>query len=246
MDEYQDTNGSQYQLVLQLVGLRQTFTVVGDDDQSIYAWRGARPENLAQLQRDFPRLRLIKLERNYRSSGRILHAANRLIANNPHLFEKRLWSGLGPGEQIRILECRNEEQEAGRVVSRLLAQRFNQGGDFGDYAILYRGNHQSRIFEKLLREHNIPYFISGGTSFFARSEVKDVMAYLRLLANPDDDAALLRVINLPRREIGPSSLEKLAAYAEQRETSLLAACSELGLEQVLAAAATHDGVAPDA
>ncbi len=235
VDEYQDTNRSQYQLVTQLVGLRETFTVVGDDDQSIYAWRGARPENLAQLQRDFPRLRLIKLERNYRSSGRILHAANQLIANNPHLFEKRLWSGLGPGEQIRILECRNEEQEAGRVVSQLLAQRFNQGGDFGQYAILYRGNHQSRIFEKLLREHNIPYFISGGTSFFARSEIKDIMAYLRLLANPDDDAALLRIINLPRREIGPSTLEKLAAYAEQRQTGLLAACSELGLEQVLAA-----------
>jgi ATP-dependent DNA helicase Rep len=207
--------------------------VVGDDDQSIYAWRGARPENLIQLKQDFPRLRVIKLERNYRSSGRILQAANRLIANNPHVFEKRLWSALGPGDPIRVLECRNEDHEAQRVVSEILAHRFANGGRYGDYAILYRGNHQARGFEKVLREHNIPYFLSGGASFFSRTEVKDIMAYLRLLANPDDDAAFLRIVNVPRREIGSSTLEKLTDYAGHRGTGLLSACDELGLEQIL-------------
>ena len=233
VDEYQDTNTSQYRLVKELVGIRQAFTVVGDDDQSIYAWRGARPENLAQLKQDFPRLRVIKLEQNYRSTGRILKAANRLIGNNPHLFEKRLWSDLGDGEPIRVMACRNELQEAERVVSAILHHKFCNGTGWGDYAILYRGNHQAKPFETMLRQHNIPYFLSGGTSFFSRTEVKDVMAYLRLLANPDDDAAFLRIVNTPRREIGPGTLEKLGAYATRRHVPLLAACGELGLEQEL-------------
>lgn len=234
VDEYQDTNGSQYELVRMLVGRHAAFTVVGDDDQSIYAWRGARPENLARLKQDFPRLKVIKLEQNYRSSGRILRSANRLIGNNPHVFEKRLWSELGPGEPLRVLECRNEEHEARRVVSEILHHRFSKGTRHGDYAILYRSNHQARIFEKVLREHHIPYFLNGGTSFFARTEIKDLMAYLRLLANPDDDAAFLRIVNVPRREIGPSTLEKLTRYAGQRKVSLLQACGEFGLEQTLA------------
>jgi ATP-dependent DNA helicase Rep len=233
VDEYQDTNTSQYLLVKLLAAPRQQFTVVGDDDQSVYAWRGARPENLVQLKQDFPQLRVIKLERNYRSSGNILKAANRLIANNPHVFDKRLWSGLGPGEPIRILECRNEDHEAQRVVSEILAHRFANRTSYGDYAILYRGNHQARGFEKVLREHNIPYFVSGGTPFFSRTEVKDIMAYLRLMANPDDDAAFLRIVNVPRREIGSSTLEKLADYAGGRGIGLLAACDELGLEGLL-------------
>ncbi|MEW7981433.1 MAG: DNA helicase Rep [gamma proteobacterium symbiont of Phacoides pectinatus] len=233
VDEYQDTNLCQYELVKQLVGVRQALTVVGDDDQSIYAWRGARPENLARLQQDFPRLRVIKLEQNYRSSGRVLKAANQLIANNPHVFEKRLWSDLGPGEPIRILACRNEEHEAERVVSEILHHKFTKRGRHGDYAILYRGNHQARLFETALRQNNIPYFLCGGTSFFSRTEVKDVMAYLRLLANPDDDAAFLRICNTPRRELGPTTLERLGAYATRRHSPLLAACQELGLEQEL-------------
>jgi ATP-dependent DNA helicase Rep len=233
VDEYQDTNGSQYELVRLLVGVRQALTVVGDDDQSIYAWRGARPENLEQLKQDFPRLKVIKLEQNYRSSGRILRSANQLIANNPHVFEKRLWSELGPGEPLRVLECRNEEQEAEQVVSEILHHRFKHGNRYGDYAILYRGNHQAKLFEGALRQHNIPYFLSGGTSFFARAEIKDVMAYLRLLANPADDAAFLRIVNTPRREIGPTTLNKLGTYASQRHKSLLGACEELGLEQQL-------------
>jgi ATP-dependent DNA helicase Rep len=233
VDEYQDTNQAQYELVKLLVGVRAAFTVVGDDDQSIYAWRGARPENLEKLQSDFPRLKLIKLEQNYRSSGRILRSANHLISNNPHVFEKRLWSDLGPGPELRVLECRNEEQEAEKVVSEIIHLKFTAKAANNDIAILYRGNHQARQFEKALRSHNIPYFLSGGTSFFARTEVKDVMAYLRLLANPDDDSAFLRIINTPRREIGPNTLEKLGAYAHQRDTGLLSACGELGLQSVL-------------
>jgi ATP-dependent DNA helicase Rep len=233
VDEYQDTNLAQYELVKLLGGVSAAFTVVGDDDQSIYAWRGARPENLARLQQDFPQLKVIKLEQNYRSSARILKAANRLIANNPHVFDKRLWSELGPGAPLRVLECRNEEHEAERVVSEILHHKFTGKGGNDDYAILYRGNHQARLFEKALRTHNLPYFLSGGTSFFARTEVKDIMAYLRLLANPDDDSAFLRIVNTPRREIGSNTLEKLGAYAQQREIGMLAACEELGLQVVL-------------
>jgi ATP-dependent DNA helicase Rep len=229
VDEYQDTNNAQYELVKLLVGPDGVFTVVGDDDQSIYAWRGARPENLARLKDDYPLLEVIMLEQNYRSSGRILDLANGLIANNPHLFEKRLWSALGPGERARVLRCRDETHEAERVASEILHGRQTKGRAFGDFAILYRGNHQARPFEKALRALNIPYFLSGGTAFFARTEVKDVMAYLRLIANPDDDTAFLRVINVPRREIGPATLERLAAVAQQRETSLLGACDDLAL-----------------
>ena len=233
VDEYQDTNASQYELVKQLVGVRGALTAVGDDDQSVYAWRGARPENLALLQQDFPGLKLIKLEQNYRSTGRILKCANHLIGNNPHLFEKKLWSKLGPGEPLRVLDCRSEEHEAQSVVSEILHRHMTRGVPLGDCAILYRSNHQARIFEKVLREHNIAYFLSGGTSFFARTEIKDIMAYLRLLANPEDDAAFLRIVNIPRREIGPTTLEKLAGYANRRDTSLLLASTELGLEQIL-------------
>ena len=233
VDEYQDTNGAQYELVRRLVGPRGAFTVVGDDDQSIYAWRGARPENLVRLKDHYPCLKVIMLEQNYRSSARILALANRLIANNPHVFEKRLWSELGPGEPPRVIHCRDEAHEAERVVSEILHYKLAEAVPFGDMAILYRGNHQARPFEKTLREHNVPYFLSGGTSFFARTEVKDLMAYLRLLANPDDDAAFLRVVNTPRREIGPHTLERLASYAAERRVGLLAACDELGLGEHL-------------
>ncbi len=233
VDEYQDTNATQYELVQQLVGVRGNLTVVGDDDQSIYAWRGAQPENLAQLQQDFPRLRIIKLEQNYRSTGRILKAANQLIANNPHVFEKQLWSELGFGDPIRILRTRDEEQEAEQIISELIHHRFVQRCPNSDYAILYRGNHQSRLFERALREHDVPYYLSGGISFFAYAEIKDIMAYLRLLTNPDDDNAFLRIVNTPRREIGPGSVEKLANYATERGHSLFAASLELGLSQHL-------------
>jgi len=237
VDEYQDTNNAQYELVRLLVGVRGALTVVGDDDQSIYAWRGARPENLAQLKSDFPRLEVIKLEQNYRSTGRILRAANQLIENNEHVFDKRLWSELGPGDSLRVIACKDEEDEAERVVSEIVHRRFQTTQPYSAFAILYRGNHQSRPFEKALRRQGVPYFISGGSSFFARSEIKDVMAYLRLVANPDDDSALLRVINTPRREIGPGTLEKLSAYATGRGRALLAATDEIGLDSTLPARA---------
>ncbi len=233
VDEYQDTNASQYQLVRLLVGARGALTVVGDDDQSIYAWRGARPQNLAQLKDDYPTLKLIKLEQNYRSTGNILHAANTLIANNPHVFEKKLWSAIGNGDPLRMIVCKDEQHEAERVVSEIIHHRYRAGAPLSDYAILYRGNHQSRPFEKALREQGLAYFISGGTSFFARAEIKDVMSYLRLLTNPVDDTAFLRIVNTPRRQIGPGTLEKLGTYATERDISLLDACDEFGLEAQL-------------
>jgi len=234
VDEYQDTNNAQYELVRQLVGVRGALTVVGDDDQSIYAWRGARPENLGRLKQDYPSLRVVMLEQNYRSSGRILALANSLIGNNPHLFEKRLWCDLGPGAKPRVITCKNETDEAERVVSEILHRHFTHKETLGDFAILYRGNHQARLFERALREHKIPYFLSGGTSFFARTEIKDIMAYLRLLSNPNDDAAFLRIVNSPRREIGPGTLAKLTNYARERAVCLLTACGEIGLREQLA------------
>jgi len=235
VDEYQDTNGCQYELVKQLVGIREKLTVVGDDDQSVYSWRGARPENLVQLQTDFPRLNLIKLEQNYRSMGRILRVANKLISHNPHVFEKRLWSAMGEGDAIRIIGCRDDEHESEKVISELLYHKLKHQASFKDYAILYRSNHQSRSLEKVLREHNVPYFLTGGTSFFSRVEVKDIMAYLRLLANQDDDNAFLRVINTPRRGIGSSTLQALGEYAAKRNTSMFGACFEMGLAESLPA-----------
>ncbi len=236
VDEYQDTNGAQYALVRQLVGGRNGLTVVGDDDQSIYAWRGARPENLRRLADDFPTLKVVRLEQNYRSTGRILKAANTLIANNPHLFEKRLWSALGHGDPLRVVRCEDETQEARKVAAAILGHRFRHATRFADYAVLYRGNHQARPFETALREARIPYQVSGGTAFFDRAEVRDVVAYLRLLANPADDAAFLRVVNAPRRGVGPTTLEALGRYARQRGCGLLAACADLGLASHVAGA----------
>ena len=209
VDEYQDTNSSQYLLVKLLVGDRCALTVVGDDDQSIYAWRGARPENMSLLKQDFPSLKVIKLEQNYRSTSRILRVANHLIANNPHEFDKALWSEMGLGDPIRVVRCPNEDGEAERIATEILTQRLRQQNKFRDYAILYRGNHQARLLELKLQHHQSPYKISGGSSFFAKTEIKDVMAYLRLIINPADDNAFLRIINTPRRQIGTKTLEAL-------------------------------------
>lgn len=237
VDEYQDTNGSQYLLVKQLVGHRSNFTVVGDDDQSIYAWRGARPENLAELQADFPSLKVIKLEQNYRSTGRILKVANQLIANNPHEFSKALWSDKAFGDPIRVISCRNEDAEAERIATEILQFQLQNQAEFRDFAILYRSNHQSRLMELKLQSYKVPYKVSGGQSFFSRTEVKDIMAYLKILLNPADDNAFLRIVNTPRREIGAATLEKLVNYANQRGESLIRACQEIGLEQFISGAA---------
>jgi ATP-dependent DNA helicase Rep len=233
VDEYQDTNTSQYELIRLLVGERARFTVVGDDDQSIYSWRGARPQNLVLLQQDFPRLKVVKLEQNYRSSERILHCANILIQNNPHIFEKRLFSELGYGEPLQVIAAKNEDHEAERVVAELLAHKFMQGTNFKDYAILYRGNFQSRVFEKILMSNRIPYKISGGMSFFGRTEVKDIMAYLRLLVNQDDDNALLRIINTPTRGIGRVSLEKLGNFANKLNVTMFTAACDPQLQEIV-------------
>ncbi|TXM12340.1 DNA helicase Rep [Vibrio parahaemolyticus] len=233
VDEYQDTNTSQYELVKLIVGERGRLTVVGDDDQSIYSWRGAKPQNLVLLGQDYPNLRLIKLEQNYRSTSRILRAANILIANNPHVYEKSLFSEIPDGEKLKVLLAKNEEHEAERVTGELIAHKFLNRTEYRDYAILYRGNHQSRLIEKSLMQNRVPYKLSGGTSFFARAEIKDIMAYLRVLVNPDDDNAFLRIVNTPRREIGPVTLEKLGSYANMRGKSLFEASFEMGLEQRL-------------
>ncbi len=239
VDEYQDTNTSQYELIKLICGLRQKLTVVGDDDQSIYAWRGARPENIIRLHEDFHNLQVIKLEQNYRSSGRILNAANTLIANNAHLFEKKLWSAAGPGEFIRVFPCRNTDDEASQVAVDIISRRFQNNDAYRHFAILYRSNFQSRNYEKALRDHSIPYQITGGTAFFERSEIKDIMAYLRLLCNLDDDQALIRIINIPRREIGTATIRSLADYARSRYCSLGRAMQELGLREVLGKRALH-------
>jgi len=230
VDEYQDTNLCQYELVKLLVAERAAFTVVGDDDQSIYAWRGARPENLAQLKEDFPSLKIVKLEQNYRSTVRILRCANTVIANNPHVFEKALWSEHTTGDELRIVRCRNEDAEAERIATEIIDAKLKRGLKFLDFAVLYRGNHQSRLLEMKLQAYQVPYRISGGQSFFSKNEIKDAMGYLRLLMNPGDDAAFLRVVNVPRREIGPRTLEQLSHYARSRNISLFKALGDMGAE----------------
>jgi len=237
VDEYQDTNAAQYRLVKTLVAGADGngLTAVGDDDQSIYAWRGAQPENLVQLQADFANLELVKLEQNYRSMGRILALANHVIQNNPRPFEKTLWSELGFGDPIVVINAENDEREAEKVVAGLMQHRFQHQTPYSNYAILYRGNHQSRMLEQKLREMQIPYYLSGGLSFFDRSEIKDMMAYLRLLTNPSDDNAFVRAINTPRRGIGAGSLEALAEAARVSECSLYQAIAKPALHDQLTA-----------
>lgn len=235
VDEFQESTLSQYELVKLLAVQRGALTVAGDDDQSIHVWRGAHPENLEQLQRDFPLLKVAKLEQNFRSSGRILKAANALIANNPHIFEKALWCDQDYGESLRVLRTRSDEHEAERVISDLLYHKYKHNTDFRDYAILYRDTSQSRVLERVLCERRIPYFLSGGMSFFDKTEIKDVMAYLRLLCNPGDDNAFLRVVDTPRREIIPATLDLLATHAAELRTSLLQASMDPSIDRRLTA-----------
>ena len=235
IDEYQDTNDCQYQLTRLLAGSRAAFTAVGDDDQAIYAWRGASIENLHNLRNDYARLRIIKLEQNYRSSQRILKVANHLINHNTKVFEKNLWSDHGIGDPVRIYAARDDEHEAESVVMKLMAHKFEHRTRFADYAILYRSNHLSRTFEEQLRTQRVPYTVSGGTSFFERAEIKDITAYLRLIANPDDDPAFIRAVTTPKRGIGNTTLEKLGSYAGSRQISLFEAAFEAQVEQQLPA-----------
>ncbi|MDC0534328.1 UvrD-helicase domain-containing protein [Francisellaceae bacterium] len=233
VDEYQDTNISQYELVKLLVGKRAKFTVVGDDDQSIYAWRGADPKNIGLLEEQFPNLKVIKLEQNYRSSSRILQCANQVIDNNPHLYKKALWSNLAIGSQIQILPSLDEEAEASRIITEIIADRVQSGKSYNDYAILYRGNHQSFLLEKNLQQYRVPYKLSGGASFFSKKEIKDFFAYMRIITNVEDNKAFLRAINIPKRSIGPATISKLTKYAHARDTPYLAAIDEMGIEQAI-------------
>ncbi|NMM27574.1 MAG: UvrD-helicase domain-containing protein [Glaciimonas sp.] len=242
VDEYQDTNTCQYELVKLLVsgpGKKPLFTAVGDDDQAIYAWRGATVENLKTLQVDFPDLKIIKLEQNYRSTTRILHAANAVISNNPKLFEKELWSEHGLGEPIKVLGMQDNEQEAEQIAIMLSAHRFERRTQYSDYAILYRGNHQARVIEQALRKERIPYTISGGQSFFDKAEIKDIVSYLRLVANQDDDPAFIRAVTTPKRGVGQSTLETLGKVAGQWQCSLFEAVFKGGIEAQLADRQLH-------
>ncbi len=224
VDEYQDTNATQYELLKLLVGSKAHFTAVGDDDQSIYGWRGATLDNLRKLPVDFPQLNVIKLEQNYRSTSAILRAANAVISSNPKLFEKTLFSELGEGEPVRVLACDNEEHEAERVVARIQSLRgTSQHRTFKDFAILYRANHQAKIFEQALRKAQIPYKVSGGQSFFERAEIKDLCAWLRLLSNNNDDPAFLRAVTTPKRGIGHQTLAQLGAFAASHKLSMFEA-----------------------
>ena len=225
VDEYQDTNATQYELLKLLVGERAHFTAVGDDDQSIYGWRGATLDNLKKLPVDFPQLQVIKLEQNYRSTSAILRAANNVIGPNPKLFPKTLFSELGEGEPVRVVACDTEEHEAERALARIQTLRAssNPPPAWKDFAILYRANHQAKPFEKALRRANIPYKVSGGTSFFDRAEIKDLCAWFRLWSNSDDDPAFLRAITTPRRGIGHTTLGKLGEFAAQHKTSMFGA-----------------------
>ncbi len=228
VDEYQDTNACQYRLLKQIAGPRAAFTAVGDDDQAIYGWRGADIENLRGLPRYYPNLKLIKLEQNYRSTVRILKAANAVISHNEKLFDKKLWSDLGHGEAVSVTVCKDSEKEAEQVVMKLQAHRFEHRTQFSDYAILYRGNFQARALEQHLRDQKVPYLLSGGQSFFDKAEIKDITSYLRLLANPDDDPAFIRAVTTPKRGVGSTTLEALGTYAGERHISLFEAAFEEG------------------
>lgn len=226
VDEYQDTNQTQYVLLMCLVASNQRFTVVGDDDQSIYSWRGARPENIKQLTLDFPELKVIKLEQNYRSTSRILRCANSIIANNPHIFEKTLYSGLRDGDKIKVVTCSDSDHAGEYIASEILGQHFDDKNSWSHYAVLYRSNSQARDMEKALLSAHIPCKVTGDTSFFSRMEVKDILCWCRLLNNPKDDAALLRVINIPHRGIGAQSIKVLTDLSHKYNRCLYdCACS---------------------
>jgi len=211
---------------------------VGDDDQSIYGWRGATLDNLKKLPVDFPTLKVIKLEQNYRSTGAILQAANNVIGPNPKLFPKRLWSELGEGEPVRVVDADSEEHEAERMVARIQSLRSeSQHKEFRHFAVLYRANHQARILEQALRKAQIPYKVSGGQSFFDRAEIRDLCAWFRLWVNNDDDPAFLRAVTTPKRGIGHQTLQQLGTFAGQYKLSLFEALFSNSLPSVLNARA---------
>lgn len=234
VDEYQDTNACQYRMVQALVGERAMFTAVGDDDQAIYAWRGATVENLQQLAVDYPQLKLIKLEQNYRSSQRILECANNVIGHNPVVFGKKLWSELGYGEGLVIKDCDDEQAESQWVGISLSAEKFERKCHWRDFAVLYRSNQQARLLEQQLRDLRIPYVMSGGQSFFDKAEIRDILAYIRLIANHDDDSAFIRAVTTPRRGVGQATLTQLGEVAMAHGLSMFDAIDAIALTERLA------------
>ncbi|KGM52753.1 ATP-dependent DNA helicase Rep [Lysobacter concretionis Ko07 = DSM 16239] len=228
VDECQDTNDAQYRLLKAIAGPRGLFTCVGDDDQSIYAWRGANPDNLLSLGTDYPDLRVIKLEQNYRCSNRVLRTANALIANNPHTHLKTLWSEQADGERIRIWECRDSAHEAEKVAAEIQFIATARQAPWSDFCILFRGNFQSRALEKALQLVRVPYHLTGGTAFLERGEVKDALSWLRLIANPDDDAAFLRAVTSPKREVGATTLSRLGELAQRAGMPMSRAAESVG------------------
>ena len=239
VDECQDTNDAQYRLLKAIAGEKGHFTCVGDDDQSIYAWRGANPDNLLSLGTDYPKLEIIKLEQNYRCSNRVLRAANALIAHNPHEHPKTLWSDAADGERIRVWECKDAAHEAEKVAAEIQFVAQKHAAPWSEFCILFRGNHQSRALEKALQLLRIPYHLSGGTAFLDRGEVKDALAWLRLLANPDDDAAFLRAVQSPNRGVGATSLQRLGELANNAHMPLSRAADSISLAKQLPARAAN-------
>ena len=225
VDEFQDTSIQQYEFMHAMAD--RNVCVVGDDDQSIYSWRGANYENIILFEKDFPGLKEIKLEQNYRSTGTILAAANGVIAHNTNRKEKSLWSGNESGKPIEIFIPENEADEADFVAESIQGIRMNEKLSYADFGVLIRANTLSRAVEEAFLEANIPYIMSGGTSFFQRKEIKDVISYLRVIANPDDDINLLRIINTPRRGIGRKSIEDISAIATAKNCPLWTAINEL-------------------
>ena len=219
VDEFQDTNRIQYQFIKILHNQNNHIFCVGDDDQSIYGWRGARIENIQKIENDFKPIKVIKLEQNYRSTGNILSASNALIANNQNRLEKSLWTQSGDGELINVFNARSEIEESRFVVSEVENQ-FNQGRNLSECAILYRSNAQSRVFEESLIYRNIAYRIYGGLRFFERAEIKDAMGYVRLIENTSDNIAFERIVNFPTRGIGLSTIEKIRSHASENHTDL--------------------------
>src|SRR6185295_7975451 len=224
IDEFQDTNAIQYAWALKIAGTDGAPFIVGDDDQSIYRWRGARVENLTRFTRDYPAARMFRLEQNYRSTGNILKAANTLISNNTGRLGKNLWTSGGDGERIKLYCAFNERDEAEFVMNRI-RDWMNHGGVRRDVAILYRSNAQSRVFEEVFMSARIPYKVYGGLRFFERAEIKDALAYLRLVSSRADDASFERVVNLPARGIGAKSLDVIRDQAKAASTSLWVAAA---------------------
>ncbi len=228
VDEYQDTNYAQYLILQKLAALYKNISVVGDDSQSIYSFRGARIENILNFKNDYPEHKLFKLEQNYRSTKFILNAANSIIRHNENQIPKKIWSDNEAGEKIKVIKAATDSEEGYIIANNIIDTKLQNNANYSDFAILYRTNAQSRIFEEALRKRNVPYRIYGGLSFYQRKEIKDLLAYFRLIINGNDDEALKRIINYPARGIGKTSVEKIEKIANRHNTSLWSVIDNLG------------------